>query len=46
MKYLFIATLAIVAGCAGLEQQSAQGGTAPYSRQYNNGYPYNSPYGM
>jgi hypothetical protein len=46
---LFAITLVILAGCAELQQQAAQGGTAPstgYSRQYNNGYPYNSPYGM
>jgi hypothetical protein len=47
MKATLLAiTLVIMAGCAEM-QQSAQGGTAPgYSRQYNNGYPYNSPYGM
>lgn len=46
MKYILIATLAILAGCAELPQQAAQGGTAPsYSRQYNNGYPYNPNFG-
>jgi len=44
---LFAITLVILAGCADIQQQSAAGGSAPgYSRQYNNGYPYNSPYGM
>jgi hypothetical protein len=48
MKYVLIATaLAILAGCAEFQQQAAQGGTSPgYARQYNNGYPYNSHYGM
>jgi hypothetical protein len=48
MKTTLLAiALVILAGCAELQQQSAQGGTAPgYSRQYNNGYPYNSPYGL
>ena len=45
MKTIILAAaLAILAGCAQLEQSAAQGGTsAGYARQYNNGYPYNSP---
>ena len=48
MKTTLLAlALVILAGCADLQQPSSQGGTAPgYSRQQNNGYPYNSPYGM
>jgi uncharacterized lipoprotein YajG len=46
MKYLIIATaLAILAGCAEMEQNAAQGGSASgYARQDNHGYPYNAPY--
>ena len=45
MKAILVAAaLAILAGCAQLEQNAAQGGTsAGYARQFNNGYPYNSP---
>jgi hypothetical protein len=48
MKAIFVATaLVILAGCAGLDQQAAQGGTSPaYARQYNNPYPYSPPHGM
>jgi hypothetical protein len=48
MKTILIATaLAILAGCADFQQQASQGGTSPgYARQDNNGYPYNSHYGM
>jgi hypothetical protein len=37
--------LVMLAGCAELQQQSAQGGTsAGYGRQQNSGYPYNPHY--
>jgi hypothetical protein len=46
MKYIVIAiALAILAGCAELPQQAAQGGTSSgYARQFNDGYPYNAAY--
>ncbi len=38
------AVLAILAGCAQLQQNAAQGGTSDgYARQLNNGFPYNPP---
>jgi hypothetical protein len=45
MKAIIIAAaLAILAGCAQMEQNAAQGGTAAgYERQFNNGFPYNPP---
>lgn len=48
MKSTILAiALVILAGCAELQQSSAQGGTAPgYSRQFNNGYPYSPNYGI
>ena len=46
MKTTILAiVVAILAGCAELQQPAAQGGsTSGYGRQQNNAYPYNAPY--
>jgi hypothetical protein len=45
MKAIIVAAaLAILTGCAQLEQKAAYGGTSVgYERQFNNGFPYNAP---
>ena len=43
MKVIIVAAvLAILAGCAQLEQNAAQGGTSARYGQSDNGFPYNS----